>query len=320
MRKAADPDEELLYLQFMGQSFLDLSRGNPDCHYTYDSIKHKYEAVDRGITLDDVVRHLRGVEPGLLSIPIKPADADGKSLTHFGVIDADRHFEADTPIDHAELARSVKMLGLPLIVCRSKNPKSAHLLVFWKDKSGFSCALTQQILEKWTRILAITGETEIFPKQTELKMVKEEGSETEEMQRGNGVNLPYFGSGRTALGDDGQELSLMEFLVLAAQRRVFGVSVARRELGDEQSEPRESGPKDRKYGPMTIETIRSIHAKNLQNLHESNQAGHWNDTANITAYFAAMAFAANALEGTEKQIKDEMLKAANPANGVEEKT
>jgi hypothetical protein len=301
MRKAVDADEEKLYLRIQARIFLDLFAGNENAHYTYNSVTGVYATVNRGITLDDVVRHLSGIEPGLLSIPIS-AEPDGKFLTHFGVIDADRHGEQDEAIDHVDLAQLVTMHGLPLIVCKSKSPKSAHMPVFFKEEKGFSCALTRQMLQKWTHVLGITGEVDIFPRQSEL----------EKAQIGSGVNLPYFGNSRMAFGEDGQELSLQEFLILAAKRRAFGLIVARRDLESETSGPRDLAPKDRKYGPMTRESIQGIHAKNLQELRDSNHAGHWNDIANNTAFFAAMAFAAKALEGTEKQIKDAIWETAAP--------
>jgi hypothetical protein len=295
-RPAADAGEEQLYQRILARNFLELYRGNSAYHYTYNSDTTEYLRVDRPMTLDDVVRHLRGIQPGLLGVPLEPID--GKFVSFFGVIDADRHKESDVSINHAELARLVTMYDLPLIVCHSKGAKSAHLPVFWKEENGFSCELTVQVLKKWTRVLDITGEVDYFPAQVEVKPD----------QFANGVNLPFFGNERTALGRDGETLSLPEFLVLAHQQRKFGLVYAQRDLGDGPSEPSAVGPKDRKYGPMTIDTARSMHAKNVEELRTCTVER--NKMLNNVAFFAAMAYAAKALEGTETSIKNEMLKAA----------
>src|SRR5580704_16480506 len=133
------------------ERFMKLFSGNPLAHYT--RANGEYKAETRGIVLADIERHLAGREPALLSIPIKPDDN-----CYFGAIDADRHGENDPPIDHAALARRVTELGLPLIVTRSKSPKSAHLWLFLKDKLGFSAAIVRQLLMHYAKVLGITGE------------------------------------------------------------------------------------------------------------------------------------------------------------------
>ena len=85
----------------------------------------KYDDVDRGITPEDVARHLRGEAPSLLSIPILPG-----GNCHFGAIDIDRHNPEDPPVDHAALARRVTELRLQLVVCRSTNGRGAWLFLF----------------------------------------------------------------------------------------------------------------------------------------------------------------------------------------------
>src|SRR5690348_14918715 len=90
-------------------AFFELFKGHPDAHYTRDA--NDYHAVNRGLTLADVDRRLVGTSPSVLAIPILP---DGNC--HFGAIDIDRHGDADVPVDHAELARQITRLGLPLVV------------------------------------------------------------------------------------------------------------------------------------------------------------------------------------------------------------
>jgi hypothetical protein len=305
-RPAGDAGEEELYQRIMARSFLDLYRSDCGYHYTYNSQTTEYLRIDRPMNLDDVMRHLRGIQPGLLGVPIELKD--GKFVSYFGVIDADRHKETDATIEHAELAQLVTEYHLPLIVYRSKRPKGAHLAAFWSDTAGFSSDLTVQLLKKWTRVLGIEGEVEYFPAQMEV----------EEGKFANGVNLPYHGNERTALGRDGETLSLPEFLVLAHQRRRYGVICAQRDLGEPQQElynPKTRGEK--KYGAMTKEMAQSMFKEKLGKLRESNHQGHWNDILNETAFFASMA--QGALDFTEEKIKEEIFNAASPVDGAQEK-
>ena len=51
----------------------------------------------------------------------------------------------------------------------------------------------------------------------------------------------------------------------------------------------------------------------------SNVEGHWNDTINKTAYWAARAFAAEALEGTADSIRADIIKAAAASSSYNER-
>lgn len=271
-------------------AFADLFAGNPVAHYVRTA-DGKYEAVERGITDDDIARHLRGDAPSLLSIPI---DSTGRS--HFGVIDVDRHAEDDEPVNYEDLARKITELHLPLVPFRSKNGKGAWLVLFLKEKEGYLANVVRQLLNRYVKILEITGEVEIFPKQETLN----------EGQKGNGVNIGYFGSARPAFGKDGSLLGIDEFISLALERRAFGSILATRDL---TAAPTAATPtlKSDPDNPLPLVIIRELHKRNLENLRKTAK-GARNVTLNTTCYFAGRAFAAGALEGTEEEIKSEIRK------------
>jgi len=270
--------------------FFRLFRGNPAAHYVR-SEDGKYSAVDRGIEPADIERHLRGEYPSVLSIPI-----DHQNRSFFGVIDVDRH--GDEPaLDHAALAQRVTELGLPFVVTRSRGGKGAWLILFVKEDEGVPAAIVRKVLTHYVRKLGFTEHIDIYPHQDEL------GPE----QRGNGINLPHFGTERSAFGPDGKELNLDQFLDLAQKRAAYVGLVAQREL----IEPLEqkTGSKDQ---PLPLNVIREIYRKNLENL-KSCPPGGRNEALNVAVFFAARAFAANALDRTEKEIKDELYASAKAA-------
>lgn len=264
-------------------TFFQLFRGNPDAHYVRSSATSKYEAVHSGITLADVERHLRGDEPSVLSIPILP-----NGQCYFGAIDIDVHDATDTPVDHAALARRVTELGLPLVVCLSKGGHGAWLFLFLKEEDGFSAATVRLLLEKYVRVLGITQNVDIFPRQDNAR------------KTGNGLNLPYFGESRVAFGKDGRELSLEDFLPLAQERAAFGMILAARDLS---GEPQAADLKD--SPALTESAVRRIHKTNLDKLRKA-VPGSRNNLLNEVCFFAGRAFAAAALDGTEEQIKKEI--------------
>jgi hypothetical protein len=79
------------------QKFMKLFTGNKEAHYIRNA-NGAYLTVDSGITLDDVLRHLSGIHPSILTIPI-----DDAGLSHVGFLDVDRHEDFDEAVD---LARS----------------------------------------------------------------------------------------------------------------------------------------------------------------------------------------------------------------------
>jgi len=194
--------------------FFLLFRGNDAGHYVWKGEK-RYEAIERFITFDDVEQHLAGTR-SLLSVPIYP-----HGQCYFGAIDLDRHGETDVPVDHTALAKRVTELGLPLVVCRSKSGKGAWLWLFLKGADGSPAEQVRRLLNHYAKVLELTGEIEIFPKQN---------GPLAEGQLGSGINLPYFSNDRIAFGKDGAELDLDGFLQLAQERQSFGGLLEKRDL------------------------------------------------------------------------------------------
>jgi hypothetical protein len=139
------------------QAFFDLLKGNPNAHYTRDA-DGGYLAVERGIELSDVERHLSGIHPSLLSIPI---DADGNS--HFAFLDVDRHEETDIAVDYVAVAKLVTALELPLIIFKSKNGKGAWIGLFIKEKLGYPAPNIRRLLEVYKVQVGSSGPCGTFP-------------------------------------------------------------------------------------------------------------------------------------------------------------
>ena len=143
-------------------------------------------------------RHLRGVEPSLGIIPIRP---DNTCI--WGCIDIDQY-----PLDLKGLVEKIRRLNLPLVVCRSKSG-GAHAFLFTKEL--IPAAEMQRYLTTCASRLGESGR-EIFPKQTEVLV--------ERGDTGNFLNLPYFGGDETlryAFNDTGEAASLTEFFGIYEQ-------------------------------------------------------------------------------------------------------
>lgn len=291
------------YLTTVCESFHSLFRGNEFAHY----VRHKdselqYESVKRGITLSNVLRHLAGRGDSLLSIPTNRVN-----LSHFGAIDYDRHTDADTPIDHEALARQVTELNLPLVVFQSKGGKGAWLFLFMKDTQGISSASVIALLRKYCNILKLPADSEVFPKQSELKEV---GGE---WQQGNGINLPYFGEERVAFGKNGEALNLDEFLEFAhTERSFYGTLLVARDLSTpiEVASPAPQIQTDEKnYNiPLTGTQIKRIYRKLLNDFSLAIAGKNRNELLNDVCFFAGRACSAKALQ--ESDVVNEIRKVA----------
>lgn len=276
------------------KQFYDLFRGNPLAHY----VRHEdgqYVAVERGITEQDVEYHLHGEQPSLLSIPI-----DASGLSHFGVIDVDRHGDEASPLDHAALARQVTEMNLPLVVFRSRGGKGCWLLLFVKEENGAPAGDVRAVLTQFSQQLGFSEHVDIFPRQTALG----------DTQKGNGVNLGYFGKERPAFGADGAELTLEQFLEFAQERAAYVSVLVQRVQAEKVAQAK---PDD--GAPLPANVIRDLHQKNIDTL-KSSAPGNRNNTLNVAVFFAARAFAANILERTEKELKED-LTTAGLASGMQ---
>ena len=156
----------------------------------------KVQTVEASVTAETYQKHLDGEVP----IGIVPIRLDG--TVSFFAIDVDSYKDAEL---HAELISEIDRLGLPLVVTRSKS-NGAHLWCFVSEP--IPAVQARDVAADFRRKLGLPEETEIFPKQDAIKSGN----------KGSWINLPYFGSTRTGLGDDGRtELTLDEFLEYANQ-------------------------------------------------------------------------------------------------------
>jgi hypothetical protein len=316
-REPIDDAEADLKLRILARVFADLYTGNSKAHTTFEEGEYtrrdgrptesvwNLKNVRPGepfLQVGDYERHLRGQGRSLLSIPIFDA-GNGEFNCLWGCIDTDRHNPTDVPIDHAELARKVSELGLPLVVCKSKGKKGAHLYLFLKDANGHPCTAIRKLLEFYKKKLQLPAECEVFPKQDALKIDKETG----EMQIGSPVNLPYYGDSRVAFGPDGTELDLTGFLALACKLRSYGQTLVLRNITEIYGQP--AAPASGNDQPKTADAIRAIYAKKLTAFRGMTRPGDsQNDTLNLTAWFAARA--KEVLGKTETQLKEELRKIA----------
>jgi hypothetical protein len=144
---------------------------------------------------DDLWRmHLEGSQ----SLGIIPINEDNKCI--WGCIDIDSY----AGFDHKKLINKIKLLNLPLIVCRSKSG-GAHVFCFT------TVSVTAQLMrDKLLSVSAVLGYggSEVFPKQIELKSQEDTG---------NFLNLPYFNGDNTtryAFLENGEAAGLEGFFEL----------------------------------------------------------------------------------------------------------
>jgi hypothetical protein len=172
--------------------------------------------------IEHVLGHLSG-EQGKGAIPIRSTND-----CRFGAIDVDQY-----DINHSELAARIREMNLPLVVCRSKSG-GAHLFLFLSEWAP--AEFVRDRLSDIASALGYSG-TEIFPKQGTIM--------TDRGDVGNFINLPYFNAERTlryAIGDDGQALTLDEFLDEAERRKVTLDELAALDLLPEAEDLRQYPP------------------------------------------------------------------------------
>ena len=111
---------------------------------------------------------------GRQSVGIVPIDEHNNCV--WGAIDVDEY-----QIDLKDLAVKIAKQKLPLVVCRSKSG-GAHIYIFLTEPVAAS--MLQRKLRQVAAAIGY-GQTEIFPKQTQLLL--------ERGDRGSTLNMPYFG-------------------------------------------------------------------------------------------------------------------------------
>ena len=115
------------------------------------------------VTLEHYKNHLNGVEPTLGIIPI----TDDNTCI-WGCIDVDSY----AGFDHKKLLNKIKILKLPLVVCRSKSG-GAHIFLF--SKTFIEAKIMRDKLFEIRAILGFAN-AEVFPKQIELKSEEDTGN------------------------------------------------------------------------------------------------------------------------------------------------
>lgn len=138
-------------------------------------------------------KHVAG-EQGLGIVPIMD-----DSNCFFGAIDVDIYHG----LDLQAIALEIEKNDLPLIPCRTKSG-GVHCYCFTKERVPAS--LMRQKLQLFSSVLGF-GESEIFPKQTQI--LSDRGD------IGQWINVPYFcgeNTNRYAIRTDGKPMGLQEFI------------------------------------------------------------------------------------------------------------
>lgn len=228
----------------LAQRMHDLFLGCELGHGTYGSeerkpgrlkteIKKSAKTLKGAATVDMWLEHLDGRRP-LGVIPIRR-----NGSCYWGVIDVDIY-----QLSHRDIANKLSSLGLPMHVCRSKSG-GAHLFIFMSEP--VDAESLQMKLREIASVLGY-GESEIFPKQTEL--LYERGD------LGNWLNMPYFNMDkdtRYAVDKDGKGLSIERFLSIAEGSRLTA-----REFEDLRPKIPEVKGGDLDEGPPCLQTMAAI--------------------------------------------------------------
>lgn len=176
--------------------------------------KGKAESVAGAVTIEMVERHLTGIQ----RLGFAPLHENG--TVFFAAIDIDQY-----DIDLLALAKKVRRLMLPLVLCRTKSG-GAHLYIFFETPKP--AVAVRERLSDWSAVLYPKGKVEIFPKQNKLNA---------DTSSGNWINVPYFGDLTYGLDENGERLELETFLDCVERTRVL----AEKALGEEDALPAEAG-------------------------------------------------------------------------------
>lgn len=157
--------------------------GNSRCHgvteLTGEINKGKAECnsylIHAAATSTDYYNHLSGSQ----GIGISPLMDDDTCV--FGALDIDH-----CNYDLSYIVKAICDYNLPLLPCRSKSGK-LHLYIFFREPTPAKDVI--EILQWYRMAFGLSSKTEIFPKQTHTTVT----------QYPSWINLPYFGSTRTAL-------------------------------------------------------------------------------------------------------------------------
>lgn len=184
----------------------NLFRGNIRSTGVFNPKSGKATTLDRPPTVDDFIAHIKG-STGVGVVPIMD---DGTCL--WAALDIDNHGE-DTDIPIAPLEEKAMVLGLPLVMCRSKSG-GVHAYCFFAEP--MQAHRVKALMAEWARKLGHDG-CEVFPKQNKLHKMAN-GS----LSFGNWINLPYMGGKETVRYAirAGEKIGLLDFLDLAESKKL----------------------------------------------------------------------------------------------------
>ena len=196
--------------------FKKLFQGNPSAYGQYNHITKKCKTITEQPTFQNYEDHLLGSNQNLGIIPVRDHE-----VSCFGVLDFDNHKTIDG-VNLIKLEATIRKIGAPLVVCRSKSG-GAHVYLF--GKKPLNTKLLKQTLSNYAETLTGFGELEIeiFPKQDMV----------DRNITGNWINLPYSNYERTeryaVIG--GKRASIKEFLAYAESMAIDNQTML--ELGAE---------------------------------------------------------------------------------------
>tara|TARA_R100001086_G_scaffold233814_1_gene155667 strand:- start:99 stop:1667 length:1569 start_codon:yes stop_codon:yes gene_type:complete len=172
-----------------------------------NKLKPDYEWSGRPITDEDYQNHI----DGKISIGIQPCRLD--KTAQFGCIDVDPKNYKDFKIEsYLALFQQYKLPLLPLL---SKSG-GLHCYLFLEEPIPTIDLI--EALKSFLLPLGLDPDTEIFPKQKELKE-----DDKGEIKPGNFINLPYYNNGETnryAVDKNNSKLSLQQFIEAANQSKI----------------------------------------------------------------------------------------------------
>ena len=172
-----------------------------------NKLKPNYEWAGRPITQGDYKDHIEGK----ISIGIQPCRLD--KTAQFGCIDIDpKNYSTFKIQNYLALFQQYK---LPLIPMLSKSG-GLHCYLFLKEPIPTVDLISA--LKSFLLPLGLDPDTEVFPKQKELKE-----DDKGEIKPGNFINLPYYNNGNTnryAVDKDNNKLDINKFIDLAERNTI----------------------------------------------------------------------------------------------------
>ena len=172
-----------------------------------NKVKPNYEWAGRPITQGDYKDHIEGK----ISIGIQPCRLD--KTVQFGCIDIDSKDYASFKVEN--YLALFQQFKLPLIPLLSKSG-GLHCYLFLKEPIPAVDLISA--LKSFLLPLGLDPDTEVFPKQKELKE-----DDKGEIKPGNFINLPYYNNGSTkryAIDKDNNKLDLEKFIEIANENRI----------------------------------------------------------------------------------------------------